>query len=156
MYLRYSIEFSFSLLITIMFQYYITEFNHYLHAANIEVYKLLEIRGIDLSGGAGESEESSSSAHRILKVLASRLLGGTTTTESTDTGHDTHSETGDFHDSEAYKHEVYILHHDLKIAAHDLNEAMIISCIQLMFPINILTKYYFLKMTNRQSLQITP
>jgi hypothetical protein len=62
---------------------------------------------------------------------------------------------GDFHNSEEYLHEIEILHHELKIAAHDLNEAMIIACIQLMFPINILTKYYFLKMTNRQSMQIS-
>jgi hypothetical protein len=125
-----------------------------LHAANIEVYKILEIRGIDLS--SGDEVEESSSAHRMLKVLGSMvgraLGGGSTTTISSDTSHDYTSATGDYHDSEAYHHEVAILHYDLKIAAHDLNEAMIIACITLMFPINIMTKFYFLKATNRQSL----
>ena len=81
--------------------------------------------------------------------------GSAAPTTSHDTSHDTHYTGGDYHLSAEYQHEVEILHYELKIAAHDLNEAMVISCIQLMFPINLLTKFYFLKATNRQDLQLT-
>lgn len=48
-----------------------------------------------------------------------------------------------------------ILHEDLVGAALKLYNAMIISCVQLMMPINFLTEMYFLHKTNRQNLGVS-
>lgn len=43
------------------------------------------------------------------------------------------------------------LHEDLKEASHELYEAMLISCINLMFPIRIIFTKYFLNKTGRNA-----
>lgn len=54
-----------------------------------------------------------------------------------------------------YHHEVEILHEELTHAATKLWDAMIISCVQLMMPINFITQMYFLHKTNRQNLGVS-
>ena len=50
--LKYAIEFSFTLFLTIFFQFYIVGFNHYLHEAQLEVSTMAEHRAQGLKNTA--------------------------------------------------------------------------------------------------------
>ena len=53
-------------------------------------------------------------------------------------------------------HHKHLLHEELLVGAIDLEEAMIISYIQLMFPLNFLIRRYFMKKTGREMFGINP
>jgi hypothetical protein len=48
-----------------------------------------------------------------------------------------------------------LLHYELKYAAVDLKDSMIISFVHLMMPINFITQMYFLQKTNRQNMGVS-
>ena len=54
-----------------------------------------------------------------------------------------------------YHHEMEILHYDLHHAAVDLQKALVVSYVQLMLPINLFHRYWFLKKTNRKLTEVT-